>query len=111
MSGSSGGGGGRPGGDGLAVDCDLVEKTVLNSPVGDVLRELKRGDALRVELHTEGKVRLLRALTAEGKVAGSLTPRQTPAIVGCLEKGNRYVAHVLRVSGGMCEVEIRRSGD
>lgn len=101
---SSGGIGG--GGDG---DCAIVEQTVINSPVADVVRDLKVGAQLRVEARKQSAHKILVAVTKDDKVAGSLTPRRLAELLACIEQGNAYVAIVNSRSGGKCGVEIRPS--
>ncbi|MDD5169680.1 MAG: hypothetical protein PHN75_12740 [Syntrophales bacterium] len=120
MSGSSGGGtgvrgtggggtgGAGDGGGGIPptppIDCArIMEKTILNSPVPEVINALKSGDILNVKLQGKSLV----ATTKEGKVAGALTPPLLPRIVQCIAEGHEYVAIVLSVSGGQCTVEVR----
>lgn len=109
MSGSgSSGGGGAVGGGGVppvaVVDCtQIMEKTVLNSPVPDVLRTLKKGDVLKVMLHE----RSLVAAKENNEIAGALTPPLLPRIVECINEGYEYIAIVDAILEGKCTVEIR----
>jgi hypothetical protein len=109
MSGGGGGGyvgggdGGRSGGGG-SDDCDIVEKVPLNSPKKAVLATLKVGQDLDVVLVNKSLV----ARDKAGHDAGSLTPRSLARLIACIEEGNEYLAAVVKVVGGACEVEIRR---
>ena len=108
MSGSSGDsrGGGGGGGDG-PFDCSsLVVLTTLNSPVAAVVKRLKVGDKLQVEIERGATGRdLLIAKTREGEKAGSITPPQLVTIINCMNRGHAYVVAVLSVVGG--EIKIR----
>jgi hypothetical protein len=113
MSGSgggSGGGSGTGGGGGEhppGVDCTrILERTILNSPVAEVVRNLRRGDVLTVEL----RERSLVAVTEDGQIAGALTPPLLPRIVECIGEGYEYIAIVQEVGGGRCGVEVRLKG-
>lgn len=97
---SSGGGVGGNGSD----DCDIVEKVPLNSPKKAVTVKLTVGDNLDVVLVGKSLV----ARNEDGNDAGSLTPRSLARLIACIEKGTGYVAAVVKLAGGACEVEIRR---
>lgn len=99
--------GGNGGGGG--VDCDsLVVETALNSPEPAVVKTLKKGSKLAVELGQSGQGRdILLAKTADGKIAGSLTPPRVLDIMGCLRRGHTYIAEVLAdPTAGDCRVRI-----
>jgi ribosomal protein S1 len=83
----------------------LNVKTTLNSPVPKVLSTLKKDDVLDVSL--QGKKGPLVAVTAGGDVAGSITSSQLAKLIECIQDGYTFVAVVLRVDKGMCEVEVR----
>lgn len=107
--GSGPGSGGGVGGEGGIppvpnIDCmRIMEKTILNSPVPEVVSTLKTGDILKVSL----RERSLVAVTENNAVAGALTPPLLPRIVECINEGYEYIAIVQTVSGGRCIVEIR----
>ncbi len=104
--GSSGGGTGG-GGVPPSIDCTrILEKTILNSPVPKVVSSLKKGDILTVMVQE----RSLVAVTEDGDIAGALTPPLLPRIVECIDEGYEYVAIVLQISGGQCNVEVRLKG-
>jgi hypothetical protein len=65
--------------------------------------KLKVGEEL--EVHLQGKSLIARTLSHEA--AGSLTPKSLATLIECIAKGNEYIAKVIKVSGGACEVEIR----
>lgn len=101
----SGGGGSSyvGGGPSPGRGCNIVETVPLNSPKAQVISKLKVGDELDVIL-------VNHALIARAPIhgaAGSLTPKSLADLVQCIEAGNEYVAKVISVSGGVCQVEIR----
>ncbi len=102
MSGGSSAGG-RPSGP-TQGDCNIVEKTPLNSPQAAVIKTLKVGDVLDVDLSKAGKVVVARKA---GAIAGSLTPFRLVELIDCMQHGRKYVAVVTQLKGGYCEVEIR----
>ena len=110
---SGGGGGGswdqdwRPPTSGSANDkCNIVERTVLNSPVATVVSELKVGDILFVELETTPRNRVV-AKSSAGTVAGAITSTKLVDLIECLQDGHTYEGEVISVHGGRIEIEIR----
>lgn len=87
--------------------CDIRVETTLNSPDPVVLRGLSEGDALTVVLASQPPTRVV-ALTDSGQIAGSVTAPVLPRLIQCLQSGNSYVAHVLVVREGTCDVLIQR---
>lgn len=113
MSGGGGGGSsgedwrGSGGGASAGDDkCAITERTVLNSPVPDVVAGLSKGDILSVELETQPRNRLV-AKTMVGAVAGAITSTRIVDIIECIQAGSAYEAEVLSVNAGKVEVEIR----
>ncbi len=103
----SGGGGPGPYGDGPSdpiVDCKIVERVILNSPNPTVLLKLRVGDELDVLL--VGKV-LVAQPKSGPPAAGALTPARLADLLDCMDKGRKYKAVVLKITGGRCDVEIR----
>jgi hypothetical protein len=81
--GSSGGGDGR-GPEIPQIECSRIsERTVLNSPVPDVVSILKNGDILEIEVQNRTS---LVAITKEGNIAGALTLPLLPRIVECMKR-------------------------
>jgi len=110
MSGSSGGGpirstGGSFGGG--QDDCDISEQTVLNSPVPSVIGSLAIGEELTVHFEPGPPQRLVAQNNAT-QVAGSITSPAMVRLIACIQKGNEYVALVMKLSGGACTIDIRR---
>jgi hypothetical protein len=112
MSGSGGGGGGGGGGPEIDVapNCEIVERTQLNSPKAISIGHIKVQDILSVKLVTEGGQPVLIAETTTGERAGSLTPTHLAELIRCIRTGHAYIAVVIRMVGGLCQVEIRPSG-
>lgn len=109
-SGSSSGRDNIDSGGGGPDECgSLIVDTTLNSPVPAVVRTLKQGDRLRVEVEVSAmQVRTLVAKDASGQIAGSLTPPSLIRIITCMEGGYQYEAIVLEnVAGGVVRVRIQ----
>jgi hypothetical protein len=103
----SGGGGGSGFGAPTAVnDCEIVEQVALSSPAPAIIPRLKVGTELEVEISQPGRGRSLVA-KLNGDIAGSLLPNQLSALLQCMDRGRKYSATVVRLQGGLCEVEIR----
>lgn len=119
MSGSGGGndsggggqfpGAGNPmgqGGTNTTDECgNLSARTTLNSPQAAVIGRLKVGDVLIVRLRIGGP-EIVVALF-EGQEVGSITFTQLITLIACLKQGFPYVADVLAIKGGGCEVMVR----
>jgi hypothetical protein len=92
---ASGGGGG--GGTAGADKCDLSFTTPLNGPDPDVVKSLKDGDTLRIEIRKGSPYpSVVCIVPATGKVAGSLaTATEIPDLIDCHASGNRYEAKVM----------------
>lgn len=106
MSGS-GGGGGPP--ERPPADCEsFILRTHLNSPQPPIVRGLRKGDVLPVQLHQVAAGRnAVVALDAKGNVAGSITGPGLGTLIRCLQDGYAFVAVVENTSGGGVEVTVR----
>jgi hypothetical protein len=87
--------------------CDIVSLTNLNSPSAAVIGTLRPNDVMDVRLQA-GPPRLLLAVTPAGQVAGSITCAEMARIIACIQQGEVYVADVVSVRGGVCQVRIHR---
>ena len=87
----------------------IVVDTTLNSPNADVVKDLRKGDELDVEIQTSRTgIKSLVAKDSSGRVAGALTPPSLIPIIKCIEAGYRYVALVLeKVTGGLVRIRIQ----
>lgn len=101
--GKSGGGGG--GGGGGIDPCDITEQTVLNSPNATVLKKLRVGEKLDVEVVASPR-RLVAKKDAD--IAGAITSPKMSQIIACIEKGVTFSAEVVKLTGGRCEVLVAR---
>lgn len=104
-SGGTGGGGtgGTPGGQGN-ICSSLFERTILNSPVPQVVSALKQGDLLQIETHDQGRILVA---SYQGEVAGSVTSPRLIDFIECIQDGYAYIATVDSINGGQCHVTIR----
>ncbi len=89
MSGPGSSGGDGPGPGIPEIDCARIsEKTVLNSPVPNVVGRLEKGDLLSVKVLNGMS---LVAVTEDGDIAGALTPPLLPRIVECIDQGLSFI--------------------
>lgn len=100
---SQGQGGAGGGGENLCAT--LAVRTVLNSPKAAVLAQLNSGHILTVQLRDIGQ-NVVVALH-NGQEAGSITFANILMLINCLRAGFPFVADVLSVEGGRCEVRVR----
>ncbi|MCU7494778.1 MAG: hypothetical protein HF314_11945 [Ignavibacteria bacterium] len=99
---SCGGGGVNVGG----TDCaNILQKTVLNSPNPNVIKKLKKGENLGIELITPKGP--LVAKTVAGEIAGSITSAILHKLIDCISNNYSFIAIVIEISGGKCTVEVR----
>lgn len=105
----AGGASGAGGSGGTAQDCtNIFERTTLASPVPAVLALLRSSSVLTLQAQSpQGP---LLATIADGRVAGSITSASLVRLLRCIAEGYGFVAIVLTVSGGKCDVEIRPAG-
>lgn len=108
MSGSGGGGPyGGYGGGSVQTDCNIVEKTALNSPQAAAVAQLQVGTVLSVVL-TNNNLSLAAQVPNGGAIVGSLTPQALADLIDCImKKGRAYIATVTQIRGAYVEVEIR----
>jgi hypothetical protein len=105
MSGSGGGGGG-----GESLNCSTLRyKTMLNSPVADVIAKLKPKDVL--ELNQRKKPDGPLYALFGGKIAGTIAGAMLVQLLKCIDQEYEYEAVVIKVVSGNVEVEIRLKGD
>jgi hypothetical protein len=123
MSGGGGGGGDwRPepkapaldpkGGGGGGVDvvsgdpCVIDELTSLNSVSPAALRNVRPGILLNV-VFLPGPPQRLTVQDTTGQIVGSITSRSMLQIIECIQSGRRYVAEVVGIQGGLCQVRVK----
>lgn len=98
-----------PGGDIIidTVDCNIFEKTILNSPNPVVLSRLESNDVLNLRVEDSNGRRSLVAIDNTGEVAGSITSMSMARLIRCIESGHNFIALVIEIDGGRCDVQIR----
>jgi len=121
MSGSGGGGGewrpepkapasvpkgGEDGGDVSGDPCVINEVTSLNSVSPAALRSVRVGGLLKV-VFVIGPPQRLVVQDGTGQIVGSITSRSMLQIIECIQSGRQYVAEVLGIQGGSCQVRVR----
>lgn len=103
MSGS--GGGSFFGGNSPSFDCNLLSiRTQLASPDPAVILTLSRDEILDVVLvSSTGPIQLV---TNSGQIAGAVLPTVISQLIQCISDGHEYIAKVLEIRGGNCQVLI-----
>lgn len=107
--GGAGGGGGGGGGGGRPDPCESIdENVILQSPKPTAVAVLRNGDELALQL-TGGGAPVV-AVNRAGQPVGSVVVRDLATLVQCLNGGRRFVADVLRVTGGAVTVRVHPEG-
>ena len=84
---------------------DLVIVANLASPQVAVIDGLNEGDILTiVAASDQGPV---QALNEQNQVAGTIFTREQVRLLNCINAGNVYIAEVLSIDNGQCQVQIR----
>ncbi|WP_124470953.1 MULTISPECIES: hypothetical protein [Burkholderia cepacia complex] len=86
--------------------CVIDEVTSLNSVSPAALRNVGPGTLLNV-VFVAGPPQRLVAQDNTGQIVGSITSRSMLQIIECIQSGRRYVAEVLGIQGGSCQVRVR----
>ena len=89
--------------------CDISREVALQATNPAVISKLKKGDELLVRVLNAGSQASVVCENAEGRRAGSVVYAGVKTLIDCIEQGNNYIATVLTVDGGYCQVRIRRS--
>ena len=98
--GNLGGGGGIP-----TADCkDISIKTNVTSPDPSVLKTVKVGDLLDIELQTSTGP--IIALTSKKKILGSIFTTNPKLLIDCISKGFNYRGRILLIDGADCQILI-----
>lgn len=101
------GGDGRGSGGVVSGDpCVIEELTSLNSVSPIALRNVRTGALLDV-VFLAGPPQRLVAQDSAGQIVGSITSRSMLQIIECIQNGRQYVAEVLGIQGGSCQVRVR----
>lgn len=86
--------------------CVIDEVTSLNSVSPAALRNVGPGILLNV-VFMAGPPQRLVVQDNTGQIVGSITSRSMLQIIECIQSGRRYVAEVLGIQGGSCQVRVR----
>jgi hypothetical protein len=89
-----------------ATCASLLIRTTLKSPEPRVVAALRPDDVLVVEFRQDGSDAVV-AKNQGGEVAGAIVSGSHAQMVACMRKGFQFVALVLGVDGGACDVEVR----
>ena len=82
----------------------LTIHTRLASPVPNVVATLTIGQILTIRLSSV--VGPIEAVTDQGNVAGAILTTKLTQLINCITSGTAYVARVLSINGGDCQVSI-----
>ena len=105
MSGSSGGGIPSINRPDENDDCQgLVINTNLSTPQAAIISNLKSGEILSI--HAASEQGPIQAITEDGIVAGTIISREQVRLLSCINKGTNFIAEVLLVKNGQCQVQI-----
>ena len=106
MSGSGGSSGNLGGGGGIpVVDCkDISIKTNVISPDPSVLRTVKVGDFLNIEL--QSATGPLIAVTIKLEILGSIFTTNPRVLIDCIIDGYKYQGRILKLDGADCQIII-----
>lgn len=103
---AQGGDGIGGGGIGPGNPCAIDELTQLNSVSPVALRNVSPGSVLDV-VFLVGPPQRLVVQDGAGQIVGSITSRSMLQIIECIQGGRRYVAEVVSIQGGSCQVRVR----
>jgi hypothetical protein len=87
--------------------CILNFQTLLNSADPEVLKQLKQGDILSVEIVVDDGRKLIGAVHPEYGLAGVITALQGAQLLNCLNQAFTYDAIVKDLNSPACRVEVR----
>lgn len=100
-------GGGAGEGGGISGDpCVISDVTSLNSVSPVALHGIRPGYILNV-VFLVGPPQRLVVQDFSGQIVGSITSRSMLQIIECIQGGRNYVAKVLGIQGGSCQVRIQ----
>lgn len=106
MSGSGGNGEGPSiniGGQNDSCE-NLIINTNLATPQAQVINNLNVGDILNVDIVTDQGP--IQVLDLNGNLAGNVISREQIRLLNCLVKGVVYVAEVIGINNGQCQIRI-----
>jgi len=84
---------------------NLVINTNLRSPQANTIQNLKKGDILIIQVASDQGP--LQAFDNAGNLAGNIISREQAKLMACIIAGTEYVAEVLSVENGQCDIQIR----
>lgn len=101
-NGDFGGGGG--GGSNLLPCIDIKFIAVLNSPQPTIVSNLKPGDILTITINSGSSISVVAM--KDGNIAGAVTGQNISDLISCIQNGYNYVAKVIEVKNGKCDIEV-----
>lgn len=98
------------GGSSGSEPCNIHFQTNLFSPIAAVVASLNVGNALDIELYTQGQSTSVAALTVNSKqVAGTLAgARQLGDLVVCLRQGHKYQGEIVSIAGSTITINVTK---
>jgi hypothetical protein len=83
----------------------LSFRAAVNSPKPAVLKKMKEGAVLVVELQKPPSTSVI--VMYKDEELGALTGPKIATLVNCLQNGYKFKADVVSITGGNCQVEVR----
>jgi hypothetical protein len=83
---------------------NLIIITNLATPQAQVINNINVGDILNVDIVTDQGP--IQVLDLNGNLAGNVISREQIRLLNCLVKGVVYVAEVIGINNGQCQIRI-----
>ena len=81
-----------------------VINTQLSSPNEEIIKTLKKGDVLAIELISS---RHTLVALFEDEIAGVIVNKEMIKLIDCIKKGQSFEAVIRNIIGGMCAITIK----
>lgn len=115
-SGSGGSGGNLGGGGGNFPrrdfdECESIRfETVLMSPQAEGIHSIAVGDVLSLEFRDIVDQKVVAAINTSRQLVGTVGSAHAVRLRSCMESNHNYVAEVLSINSGACQVLIHLLG-
>ena len=104
----SGSGGGNSPSFNIPSQNDSCENIIINtnlaSPQAIVIANLTVGNRLNIIAATDQGP--IQALDGNGQIAGNIISREQIRLLNCIRQGTVYVADIIEIDNGQCQVQI-----
>jgi hypothetical protein len=84
---------------------ELTINTQIATPQAEVIATLSVGDLLTIQISSDQHT--VQILDINGKVAGNVISSKLIRLINCINNGTIFIAEVLSVDGGACEIQVR----